>query len=482
MYQSQLQELQKQKDIQQRKQQQQQHQYYHQSQIQQQQKKQNQMDMERSQPLYQQKYIKNNYQVVSDDEGDDTDDDDTDDTDDDEDFIKKKNYQLKTNFIIISSMDRNWIGNDPNISQYNFQLKFSPSANSISNRPLYYNNPTIPATPLQASNGLRGDSNIAGWVSSDGTIYNAYEPNNPYGEIVDYEKIIEQGQKGLALSNSFKNIVSIELISAMFPAVQRRVEYHPTLIENAVQETYYSMEIEEVRDVMEGTSRDLQNSFAILTPAIRIYDISSPSAKSIEYRVAGTWAKQFIPTPLSSLTNLSIQIKKPSGDILTNMNDTLDIKFIYQYTELTPEDARADVLVIETTEYFSDKEYNTSDTLLIRNYRHYASTTQNCQNFNDFMNRQKGHKILSTSKDDPAKFLKNRIHIARPAYLDKTTGGLTEESWYPTFQDTVLDDDTTIRDITTFDTGRLINMDLQNVYFFKITTKEQSMSLETERV
>ena len=288
MYQLQLQELQKQKDIQQRKQQQQ-LQYQQQPQIQQYQKKQNQMDMERSQILYQQKYINNNYQVVSDDT------DDTDDTDDDEDedFIEKKNYQLKTNFIIISSMDRNWIGNDPNISQYNFQLKFSPSANSISNRPLYYNNPTIPATPLQASNGLRGNSNIAGWISSDGTMYNAYEPNNPYGEIVDYEKIIEQGQKGLALSNSFKNIVSIELISAMFPAVQRRIEYHPTLIENAVQETYYSMEIEEVRDVMEGTSRDLQNSFAILTPAVRIYDISSPSAKSIEYRVAGTNSFKF---------------------------------------------------------------------------------------------------------------------------------------------------------------------------------------------
>ena len=37
-------------------------------------------------------------------------------------------------------------------------------------------------------------------------------------------------------------------------------------------------------------------------------------------------------------------------------------------------------------------------------------------------------------------------------------------------------------EITIFDTGRLINLDLQNVYFFKITTKEQNMTLETERV
>jgi hypothetical protein len=472
MYQLQLQEMQKQKQLQQ--------QLLYQQQLQQQQQQQqkpNQLDIERSRMLYQQKYINNNYQVMSDDE----EEDDEDEEDEDE-IIEKKNYQLIPHFITISSMDRNWLGNDPNTSQYNFQLKFSPSSNSISNRPLYYNNPTIPATLQQSSIGLRGDPNIAGWVSSDGTMYNAYQPEQPYGEIVDYEKIIEQGQKGLALNNSFKNISSIELICAMFPAVQRRVEYHPTLVENAVQESYYSMEIEEIRDVMEGTSRNLQNSFAILTPGIRIYDISSPSAKSIEYKVSGTWAKQFNPTPLSSLTNLSIQIKKPSGDIITNMNDTLDIKFVYQFTELTPADTRADVLVIETTEYFSDKEYNLTDTIIIRNYSHYASTTQNCQNFNDFMNRQKGHKILDTSNDDPSKFLKNRIHIARPAYLDKITGGLTEESWYISFKNDVLDDMTTIDDITTFDTGRLINIDLQNIYFFKITTKEQSMLLETERV
>ena len=98
------------------------------------------------------------------------------------------------------------------------------------------------------------------------------------------------------------------------------------------------------------------------------------------------------------------------------------------------------------------------------------------------MNQQKGHKILATSSSDPTKFLKNRIHIARPAYLDINTGGLTDETWYPTFRDNILNDESTIGEITIFDTGRLINVDLQNVYFFKITTKEQNMTLETDRV
>ena len=58
----------------------------------------------------------------------------------------------------------------------------------------------------------------------------------------------------------------------------------------------------------------------------------------------------------------------------------------------------------------------------------------------------------------------------------------TEEGWFTTFKGDVLDTPDTIDEITTYDTGRLINVDLQNIYFFKITTKEHIMNLETERV
>ena len=40
--------------------------------------------------------------------------------------------------------------------------------------------------------------------AQNGINYQAYNTTEPYGEIVQYEKIIELGQKGLALYNSFK--------------------------------------------------------------------------------------------------------------------------------------------------------------------------------------------------------------------------------------------------------------------------------------
>ncbi len=453
----------------------------------------NQEDIDRAKLLYNQKYIDQNYKQVDLNLDDDEEDDEEDEEDEEDNNISdiglnlqrnkflpssKKTYQESQHFIVISSLDRNWEEDEPNTSQYNFQLKFSPSGNTISNRPMYYNNPTIPANFKQSSQGLLGDINDSGWFGEDGTFYPAYRPDLPPGEIVQYEKIVEKGQKGLSLNNSFKNITSIELLSAMMPSVQRQIDYHPTLTDNTIEETYYSIEIEEIKDVMQGTSRDLNNAFAIITPIIRIYDIVNTSSKSVEYKVAGMWSKKFSPAPLSSLNNLTMTIKKPSGDIVSNLNDILDIKYIYQSNLL---DDDTNFLVIETLQYFSDTEYKNTDTLIIRNFQYHDNTILGVQYFNEFMNRQKGHKIIKTDKSNSNKLLKNLIYIARPAYLDKNIGELVEEDWYTSFKTNIWDINSS-EIIEQYDTGRLINIDLQNIYFFKITTKETNITIESERV
>jgi hypothetical protein len=436
-------------------------------------------DVDRTRLLYNQRFIDNNYKINN--KYIDTNyEEDSEEDDDEEEIIPTKIYSELPHFIAISSFDRYWELNDSGKSQYNFQVKFAPSGNRIVNKPLYLNNPYIPATSTQASQGLRGDPNTTGWFSNSGAYYQAYNPDENYGPIVDYEKIVEVGQKGLSLDNAFKNIVSVELVGAIFPSVQRQIDYYPDLKDNVIDEQYYIMEIDEFSDILNGTNKDLTKAFAILTPMIRIYDISKPSSKSIEYKTMGKWQKKFI-TPLSSLTNLTIKIKKPSGDVLKNLNDVLDVKFIYQYKS-NPIDDRTDILVIETIQYFSETEYKPTDTIVFRNYNYRKSNIiQQSNYFNDYINQNKGHKILSFGSSDPSKFLKNRIYISKPAYLNTSTGDITEEDWYTSFKST-LENETELDQITNNDTGRFINLDLQNIYFFNIITKEQSMMLEAERV
>jgi hypothetical protein len=440
----------------------------------------NRQDIDRTRLLYNQRFIDNNYNVnhkyQTNYDNDDDNDDEEEDSDEEEKEVQTK-YQEVPHYITISSFDRTWEINNNSRSQYNFQVKFAPSGSRIVNKHLYQNNPTIPATPTQAANGLRGDENLTGWFSSDGAYYQAYNPSERLGPIVDYEKIVEIGQKGLSLDNAFKNIVSVELVSSIFPSFIRQVDYYnPMIVDNIINEPYYTMEIDEFSDVINGTSKNLTKAFAVLTPFIRIYDINRDSSKSIEYKTAGLWGKRFI-TPISSLTNLTIKIKKPNGEILKNLNDTLDVKFIYQYKS-NPSDPRTDILVIQTEQYFSELEYKVADTIIFRNYN-FRKTESN--QFNSFINQEEGHKILAVNSSDPSKYLKNRIYISRPAYLDVKTGDITEEPWYTTFK-TNIENETQLDSITTFDTGRFINLSLQNIYFFKIITKEQLMVIESERV
>ena len=114
---------------------------------------------------------------------------------------------------------------------------------------------------------------------------------------------------------------------------------------------------------------------------------------------------------------------------------------------------------------------------IFKNFLYHDSSIPGVQQFNEFMNRKKGHKIILTEKSDQTKLLKNRIYISRPAYLDINIGELVEESWYTSFKTNILDI-TTTEIIEQYDLGRLINIDLQNMYFFKITTKETKIQIE----
>ena len=159
----------------------------------------------------------------------------------------------------------------------------------------------------------------------------------------------------------------------------------------------------QIKDVMNGSSRDLNNTFAVLIPFIRVYDITNASSKTVEYKVAGMWSKRFYPSPLGSLNNLTVTVKKPSGDILKNLNDTLDTKYIYQSNLL---DDNTNYLVIETQQYFTETEYKKTDTIVFKNFLYHDSSIPGVQQFNEFMNRKKGHKIILTEKSDQTKLLK----------------------------------------------------------------------------
>jgi len=405
-------------------------------------------------------------------------------SDDESEAGNQNHYQDVPHMILVSSLDRDWTGNNPAETQYNFQIKFSPTSDSVSSQPLYVNNPTIPATIVQASQGLKGDDNTSGWTWVNGTTYAAYRADQPKGEIIGHEKIVEQGQKGAGLRNVYKNIVAVELVSFLTPGLKQPVDYHSSLTHQLIADPYYIVEIDEIEEIYDGSNKDLNKAFAVVVPIAPMYSSTISIARHVEYRTIDRWMKKYSPVPLNSLTNLTLRVKNPLGQTINNLNDILDINFVYQYTS-DDSDTRNEVIVLQTDKYFSSNEYQTTDTIIIKNYQHRNTSSAESQLFNDFMNRSQGHHVLALSSNDNNLYLKNRIHIARPAKLDINNGGVVEESWYTTYKCTELDTTDSISSISTYDTGRLINLDMQNLYCFKIITREQNMgllSLQAERV
>jgi len=373
--------------------------------------------------------------------------------------------------IVINSADRDWYNNSDE-SQFNFTIKFAPSSNQIISEPLYENNPTIPASVTQSQNGFRGDVNSSGWTLH-GTTYAAHRPDLPPGDIVGYENIVAQSEKNAYITREYKNISYISLDRALIPSRKKKIIYSQ-VDHSLLHYPYLNITMSELSDLQKGTNPYLDNSGALMIPIMAIPD-SLVEVKFVEYKNINQSKKEYRPSPLNSMGLLTFKCLDITGQVITNKNDTLDIKYIY-YNSSDISDSRTEFLVIKTTKYFSPSEFIVGDTIVIKKYQYRNSANEQSAEFNEFINRPQGHIIIEISSDDSNKSLKNRIHISRSATLDGDSGDLIEDLWYSIFKIKGFTDDPST--ITTDDSGgKLINLNMQHTYFLKIGVLEKNTDI-----
>ena len=372
--------------------------------------------------------------------------------------------------VIINSIDRDWY-NNADASQYNFGIKFGTSSNKMESLPLYNNNPTIPATVAQSRAGNRGDTNTSGWTLN-GVSYSAYNSTQGLGAIVGYENIIIQGEKMASVINEYKNIVYLIVLNAIFPSRNRKITYtttNTTILHNS----YINLTVDEINNIQRGTNSHLDSSIAILVPFSPIPD-SSQQIKFVEFKNINQTKKHF-SIPLSSLNKLTFKCRDNLGQIIQNVNDTLEIKYAY-YNQSDGSDATTEFVVIQTTKYFSASEFVAGDKILIKNYTYRNQDNDQAGDFEKFMNREQGHYIISINVDDGTKKLKNRIFIPKPSSLSTTSGALSDELWYTAFKTKGFTNDPST--ISTDDSdGKIINVNMQNTYIMKIGVLEKNMDI-----
>ena len=389
----------------------------------------------------------------------------------------KKDETLKDIFnekyICINSFDRDWITQR---NRYNYLVKFNYVHKTSQKVEIYENNPTIPNTKTNSSSGI---PNIAGYIDENGGEHDAYDSTQGLGAVIGYEYIEVLIDDNINVQTNFKDIYSLEVTKVVIP-IDISGALNGRLYNFNFNFPYLLLQIDEFKDIYEGTDDAIRKSFCQL-----VYESTYQSSNGRGYVVLKPVQREkkiFYPNVLPTMPSLTFSIKTPHGQLF---NESMDG---YSILKIEYEPFNKYYLKVVTNQYFDKNEFYNGDIILIKKFNIYKiSATQNSDNItllNNFINREEGHEITKIGSANDNSFYQT-FYIKAPGAFDNLTGTyvLTKNP-----SDTT-EDNSILVDLQTFNDGMsqslssnpvngfVLNMSLQNSISMKIVTKTKENPL-----
>ena len=359
-------------------------------------------------------------------------------------------YHDRISYISVNSVDRKWENDTADESRYNFQVKFNASS--------------------------------------------------------DFS--------GAGINTNFKNVVSVELVSAILPVDAHIESFDTRIYLNIMKYPYLLLNIEELDGVFRGTNINNDKAFStlvfdkfhnseILSSDMISGNVSVSAGKTsfvnefkrgyIRYNPAYFEKKRYYNAPLASLNKLSINLTDPRGNRFNTLGDTNTIdsvefsdalSSIGSTLELTATngfpntDSSAHKMIkITSTKHFSNRMFRIGDRIMIKNYT-LTGTGSNNSKFINFINREEGHIIINLEQErfdliGDNKGQISELYIAPPGNLDTNKENLDASTYY----DSNVDTGNYVGDSASF-----INMDLQTHFLFRIVTRTVDVSNITKPI
>ena len=312
----------------------------------------------------------------------------------------------------------------------------------------------------------------------------------------------------------FHNIVRIEMVKALVPnesvntlitntGTQGSPTYGTTTSLNILTEPGIILHIDELESNVFGTDDQLDRAFATLQ-----YDaqwVSDATTNNPGYLAMIPkflkCQRVYTPTPLSTLTKLTIQLQRPNGSLISDALDTLNITGIFASSTIPSTgsptassvyigaavidtNSNSTFYIIRTTTYFSRFAFTKNDRIclqgiqisLISGSQRAASDMKTyLENTNGLLIVGTGYISGSNVYTDGANNVGycNYIVVQAP-YNDPTTGSTTIN---PFGNSSSLNQAlaTAIRDVT-FTGARLINLSKQSQLTFRVITRDMDSS------
>ena len=277
------------------------------------------------------------------------------------------------------------------------------------------------------------------------------------------------------ITNNIKNIVSIKLETSIVPNKNLNITYTST--SNTLDNyPFIIVDVGNINDVIYGSNHNLSSSLAVMSAITPLLKAASEN-RYLEFKNLNHSIKEYYDNPIASLSDLEIKIKNPQGNNLTDIQDVLTIDTIYNASSSSTE-----FLKIKTTTYFGS-EYQGGDIILIKNYVYRDTDTYSeATDFNNFINRTEGHKIISldSSSGSSLSHYNNLISISIPHSVSTSSGELVLDTWYTSFKTkSETDNDSS----SSGDTGgKLINTNLQTNLFINIEYLEKNNLIKSELI
>lgn len=269
------------------------------------------------------------------------------------------------------------------------------------------------------------------------------------------------------IEESFKNINSIEIPSIIISNTVQDTGYNSNTHVRPTNNPYLLVELDEIIESGRGTNKYLDTAMGIYTPSDLVTETAN-DIKNIEYRNTSDIKKLYLPTPIPTLDELKVRIRDNSGTILPS-NDVIAVSGIYINNEPLANNS-TDALVVRTSTYFTDNEFESKDTVLFKDYNYHDLSFDESYQFQDFINRNAGHKITGIGKSNSGTTLYNEIQIPIPASYSRSTGNLTTDAWFTSFMSKSLNDS-----FIASNGGKLINVSKQSHLVVKLELKEKML-------
>ena len=316
---------------------------------------------------------------------------------------------------------------------------------------------------------------------------------------------------GAGINNSYKNVLSIELVTAILPVDVHIEPFDTRIYLNIMKYPYLLLSIEELDGVFSGTNMNNDKAFAtlvfdkfhnseILSSDLLSSNVSVSTGKIsysnefkrgfIRYNPAYFEKKRFYNAPLASLNKLSIHLTDPRGNSFNTLSDTntindlifsANLNTIASTLELTASNGFPNtssglhkMIKLTSTKHFSNRMFRIGDRILIKNYSTTGSGANN-NKFINFINREEGHIIINLEQEivTTNKGQINTMYLAPPGVLDSNKEILDTSTYYDSAVDT---------GNYTNDSASFVNVDLQSHFLFRIVTREVDVSNVTKPI